>query len=159
MKKYAQNCFLLLIPILLWNVIFANQLPPAFLPDIFWRDIPPLIKLGENGFRIVVMALPAFMPLNLKRKGWGTAVYLFGTFIYFLSWIVLILFPESGWSTSLIGSLAPAYTPLIWLIGIGMIGDKLYFTHRYHPWVYYVLSFIFITFHVSHTTIVYIANI
>ena len=37
---YVSNCLWLLLPILLWNVIFAAKLPQAYSADFFDKDIP-----------------------------------------------------------------------------------------------------------------------
>jgi hypothetical protein len=47
-KKYFFNCFLLTIPILIWNYIFTNKLPKAFQPEIYWKNIPSIIIYEEN---------------------------------------------------------------------------------------------------------------
>ena len=75
---------------------------------------------------------------------------------YFLAWILMVYFPQSMWSTSLIGSTATAWTSLLWLIGIGLIGDSLYITIPYRPWVYISLSVIFAAIHTLHAVIVYL---
>lgn len=158
--RYLSNCILLTIPALLWNLLFMNRLPPAFLPDIFWHNIPPLVAYGENISRLLLFFLPVLMPLQLVRRQQktGMALYIIGTLIYFLSWIPLMFFPESAWSMSAVGFLAPAYTPLIWAIGIGLIGDELYISVPYRSWMYIALSVVFVLFHLSHTTIVYMQN-
>jgi hypothetical protein len=101
------------------------------------------------------------MPLRITTgtQTLGMGLYLAGTLLYFLSWLALISFPHSAWSTSAAGFLAPAYTPLIWLIGIGLIGSSLYFTAPYHPWMYLALSAIFIAFHLTHTLTIYLRTL
>ena len=47
-QKYVFNCFLLTIPILLWDYVFTDRLPEAFQPDFFWKDIPSFIIQIEN---------------------------------------------------------------------------------------------------------------
>ena len=155
--KYWLSCILLTIPPLVFNIIFADNLPKAFGPDIFDKDIPALIAFPENILRAFVFIFPLFMPLKIKtkRQKTGLILYLLGISIYFLSWILLIFSPESIWSISLFGFLAPAYTPLIWLFGIGLIGNSLYFPISY-KWWYYLLGVIaFLIFHISHTFLVY----
>lgn len=154
---YLQNCILLLIPIMLWNVIFAKQLPPAYLAEIFQKDIPPFITGGENFFRTLVFVLPVFMPLRISTstQKFGVSLYILGVLIYFGSWLMQMYFQQSDWSLSAAGFLAPAYTPLIWLVGIGLIGRELYFPAPYKEWFYMALSTVFLAFHVSHTWIVY----
>jgi len=157
LKKYIRNCFLLLVPILLWNVLLVSYLPQAFSPDVFWNDIPNWIAYGENTFRIAIMVIPAFMILSLQTRSQkiGLRIYLTGTVLYFLSWILLIVYPNSNWGQSVFGFMAPAYTPIIWLLGIGFIGNKSFLKIKNLTLIYIVLSLLFIVFHILHTFTVY----
>jgi hypothetical protein len=158
MTHYLFNCVWLLLPILLWNMVFAGKLPQAFQPEMFETDIPGFIVAGENFFRLVIFILPVLMPLRIVSPAQkvGLGLYLAGTGLYFLAWLALMLFPHSAWSLSAPGFLAPAYTPLIWLIGIGLIGSSLYFASSYQSWTYIALALIFVGFHLSHTALVYL---
>lgn len=155
--KYALNCFILLIPVFLWNILFATSLPRGYSIEFFWKDIPPGVGITENILRIIVFFLPLLMPLTIKtsRQKIGLGIYIAGVAIYFLSWVLQIYLPESAWSISLFGFLAPAYTTMIWLIGIGLIGDKLFFKVPYNPIIYMAISTLFVVFHTIHTYIVY----
>lgn len=135
---YALDIFVLVIPILLWNILFTASLPRAFSMEFFWKNIPPIIGTTENILRIIVFFLPLLMPLTIKTTGQkiGLAIYLAGLTTYFLSWIMQIYYPDSTWSRSLFGFLAPAYTTMIWFIGIGLIGNKLFINIPYHPIIY-----------------------
>lgn len=157
--KYLKNCFLLLIPIIIWNLAFRDLLPTPFTFEVFWDDIPGFVYWGENFFRILVFSFPLLMPLSLftKKQKLGLVIYLLGTFIYFLSWRPLILYPASSWSTSLIGFIAPAFTPLVMLVGIALIGNKLFFGFRQSTIVYLLVSVVFTIFHTWHVMIVYSA--
>ena len=154
---YGLNCFLLIIPILLGNVIFAKRLPVAFQPEVFGRNIPPFIKYSEITLRIFVLIFPVLMPLNISSplQKSGLAIFLTGFILYTASWIALIKYPLSAWSRSAAGFLAPAYTPLIWLTGIGLIGDRLFFGIEYHPWIFFAAAFLFVVSHTAHTYIIY----
>jgi hypothetical protein len=154
---YLLNCLWLIVPIMLWNGIFSGKLPAAFQADSFDSDIPAFIVAGENFFRLVVFILPVFMPLTIasQMQKLGLGLYLAGTALYFLAWVALMYFPQSAWSLSAPGFLAPAYTPLIWLVGIGLIGSALYFSSPYQSWMYIVASVIFVGFHVAHPSLVY----
>jgi hypothetical protein len=156
-QKYFFNCFLLTIPILAWNLIFANKLPKAFQPEIFWNDIPTFLTYGENISRTIVFIFTALMPLkiltNTQKKGFF--VYVFGILIYFASWLLLIYFPNSLWSNSVLGFSAPAYTPLFWLVGIGLIGDPMYFDIHYKKWFFMLILAVFLIFHNAHTYLIY----
>lgn len=146
LKLQWLNCFWLLIPILAWNLVFSSKLAhPAFEHD---EAVPKWILLLENVLRFAVMGLPLLMPLrwgSLLSKV-GIAVYLIGVLIYFASWIPLMYAPNSAWSNSLAGFLAPAYTPLLWLVGIVLISGW---------WPYMALSVIFVGVHVGHWGQVY----
>ncbi len=85
----------------------------------------------------------------------GLGLYIVGLAVYFASWLALIYFPESWWSLSLFGFLAPAYTPITWLVGIALIGREFYFNLRYRLWFFLVPSIAFLVFHNAHTIIVY----
>ncbi len=155
--KYLFNCFLLTIPILIWNVLLTDQLPKTTKPAIILQNISPLIIYGENIVRVIVFALMVFMPLKISKpiQKRGLLLFLFGTLIYFASWLVLIYYPDSLWSKSTLGVLSPAYTPVLWLIGIGLIGDTFYFNLPYKRWIFISLSVIFLVFHNIHTYKIY----
>ncbi|HSG43804.1 MAG TPA: hypothetical protein VLA72_11665, partial [Anaerolineales bacterium] len=60
-------------------------------------------------------------------------------------------------STSMIGFTATAYTNIFWLIGLSLLGNKIYFPAniRYHPMYYITFAIIFIVLHTTHAIIVY----
>jgi hypothetical protein len=157
LSKYLINCFWLLLPPNLISLFLAKYLPETFQANIFWNDIPAAIKFFENVLRIVVMMLPVFFPLsittNKQRK--GLFIYSIGLVLYLLSYLLLIYLPESAWSKSLIGFTAPATTPLIWFVGIGLIMNKPFFNIRYRRWVYIILAITFCVFHFMHASIIY----
>jgi hypothetical protein len=72
--------------------------------------------------------------------------------------VPLMIAPESPWSTSWLGFVAPAYTPLVWLTGLGLIGRRLYVPSPYRRRMYVALACGFVAFHVTHTSIVYARN-
>ena len=158
--SYLLNCMMLLLPIMAWNLILANKLPWAYSEEVFSKDIPSFIVSGENVLRLIVFILPVLMPIRIETQGQklGLWLYIIGTVIYFLSWLVQIYFPQSAWSLSTWGFLAPAYTPLIWLTGIGLIGSSLYLSSPYRSWMYIAISITFIGFHLSHALTVYSRN-
>jgi hypothetical protein len=126
--------------------------------DVFWKDIPKAISLPENLLRMLVMILPLFMRLRVSTPSQklGLSLYLTGLLIYFASWAVLIASPQCAWSTSEIGFLAPAYTPIAWLTGIGLIGDEFQLPRvSFKPWMYWALSALFLVFHNLHAATVY----
>ena len=154
---YLWNCGLLLLPILGWNLAIARYLPPQFESAVFDHEIPPLVSVGENVLRMIVFVLPFFMPLDLTTAIQRQGLWLFavGTGVYFLSWMPLIVAPQSAWSVSRAGFLAPAYTPLAWLLGLGLIGNRLYVPVPFTPWGYALLACAFVAMHVTHVNLVY----
>ena len=157
LKKYFFNCFLLTVPILLWDYIFTDKLPKAFQPEIYWKDIPSFIIYGENISRLIMFVFISLMPLKIlsnKQKN-GLVLYVIGVLLYFTSWVVLMYFPNTVWSNSVFGLLAPAYTPLFWLIGIGFIANSLFFNIPYRRGLYFLVVIIFLIFHNWHTYLIY----
>ena len=160
LMSYLLNCLLLLLPIMAWNLIFASKLPWAYSEEVFSKNIPSFIASGENIFRLIVFILPVLMPLRIEMQSqkFGLWLYIAGTAIYFVSWLAQMYFPQSAWSLSAWGFLAPAYTPLIWLVGIGLIGSAFYFSSPYRSWMYIITSVVFLGFHLSHALTVYLRN-
>ena len=156
-KKYLLNCFLLTLPIMIWNIILTDQLPKEFQSDIFWKHIPVFLTYGENISRALVFMLTLLMPLSISTITQKKGLYLYvgGIILYFASWLALIYFPNSSWSNNIFGFMAPAYTPLIWLLGIGLIGNSFYFNLPYKRLVFIFPSLIFLLFHNYHTATIY----
>jgi hypothetical protein len=159
-RHYLSNCFLLTIPILVWDFVFTDKLPTAFQPEIFWNNIPPIIAYGENISRIAMFIFMLLMPLKISTSTHkkGLALYVAGTLLYFVSWLLLIYFPNSTWSSNVLGFLAPAYTPLFWLTGIGLIGDTLFFNLHYKKWIFFFVVITFLLFHNWHTYLIYLST-
>ena len=156
-SKYFFSCFLLTIPIMVWNILLTNKLPAVFQPETFWKDIPPLIAYGENISRLLVFACTLLMPLRietLKQKK-GLMLYTIGLLLYITSWLIIIYSLTGVWSNSLAGFMAPAYTPLLWLLGIGLIGDAFYFNFPFRPWIFMLIAIVFLVFHNLHTFLIY----
>ena len=156
-KQYLLSCFILTLPIMLWNVVLTNKLPKDFQPEIFWKNIPAYLTYGENISRTIVFLLTLLMPLSISTKTQKTGLFLYvcGTLLYFASWLALIYFPDTRWSKSIFGFIAPAYTPLMWLMGIGLIGNSFYFNLPYRRWFFILTSFLFLIFHNYHAITVY----
>lgn len=135
------NCLWLILPLLIWNLILGPRIvDPRITSDL---NSPKLLLMSENVIRIFVFALPLLIPLILKTplQKAGLTVYIFGTQIYFASWIPLILAPHSVWSNSVLGLLAPRITPFFVFFGIALIG---------HSWIYGGITLIFIILHTWH---------
>lgn len=160
LARYVLSCGVLTVPILVWNAVCTRFLPPALASHEFSRDIPPLVMYGENTLRIVVMVLPFVMPLEVVTRGQRRGLLLFavGTVFYVLAWVPLMIAPQSPWSTSWLGFVAPAYTPIVWLTGLGLVGRRLYVPSPYRRWMYIALACGFVVFHVTHASIVYARN-
>jgi hypothetical protein len=161
MKELTQhilsNGFIFFIPILLLNIALTKKLPPPFGTQAFDANIPKAILFGEGVFRMLFLSMSLTININLVTVfgSDGFKVFSAGVLIYFASWIALILFPGSKWSKDAIGFSAPAYSPIIWLVGFALMGDSFYFNLKYSIWYYIIPSLIFTGFHLSHTIIAY----
>jgi hypothetical protein len=159
-RRYLFSCGLLLLPILAWNFVLIGRLPVAISSAELWNAIPRPLALAENVLRVFVFAVPFFMPLqaSTSRQKRGVALFIVGVLVYFASWLPLIAAPQSAWAHSAAGFLAPAYTPVLWLLALGQIGEKLSWGNGYRPWMYAVLSMLFLAVHLAHATVVYVHN-
>ena len=155
----VKNGIWLIFPILGFSLILDGRLPAALTPAQFNKGIPDVLANGENIVRILVFAMPAFFSIGISTKTQkrGLALYLAGVALYYLSYLAQIFFPDSAWSTSMVGFVATAYTNLFWMIGLGLLGAKLYFpAHlRYRPVFFIAPVVIFLIFHITHAVIVY----
>jgi hypothetical protein len=135
------NGFLLLLPLLAWNLALGSRLSQEAITSD--AHSPKWLLVAENITRVLVFALPLLLPIQLK-EAWnkaGLAVISLGTLIYFGSWLPLLLAPDSAWSQSAIGFLAPRLTPFIPFLGIALVCNA---------WPYGVISAIFVFFHTWH---------
>jgi hypothetical protein len=145
LKFHPVNCFWLILPLAIWNVLLGPGIAdPHITSD---ANSPQWLLSVENITRIAVFALPLLMPLP-RGKEWqsslvkaGLIIYIAGMVIYFASWMPLLLAPDSAWSNSSSGWLAPRLTPFLCFLGIAMIGQS---------WQYAVISILFIFFHTWH---------
>lgn len=155
-SRYVRSCGLLLIPAIAWNVAFTSTLMPAPAMSEFWRDIPAPLAFVENVLRAVVFGLPFAMPLQIaeQRERRALAVFVLGTLVYFASWVALMYWPHSAWSESVLGSLAPAWTPIVWLPALAVLGRRLFWGHGYRWWMYLLACLGFLAVHVGHAAFV-----
>lgn len=160
-SKYLLNCFILALPVLAWNLAFTDKLPALFQPAIFREDIPTWVQLAEDISRSLLFLIMLLFPLQITTtiQKQGLMIYITGVALYFTSWLLLIYFPNSSWSCSLTGFLAPAYTPMIWLAGIGMIGGKPFIHLPFLRQSYLVIVIVFTIFHCGHTYLIFSRNI
>lgn len=135
--NYALSCGRLLLPTVAWNIALAKRLPQVFQRDEFWRDIPAPLAVTENGLRIAVFVVPFLMPLDITAPGAVRALFIFGagTLHYFASWLALI-----------------------WLFGIALLGDRLFWGTFYRWWMYLALCLAFLAAHITHTMRVHARN-
>lgn len=154
---YSKNCFLLLIPIIIWNIFLIDLLPETYSRNVFWNNIPFLLLLSENLLKIIVFVFPLFLKISVDTKSnkYGFVFYFIGIIIYFLSWILQIYFPFSFWSQSFIGYSALAFTPIIWLMGIGLIGNQSFLRNKNVSNIYIIFSVVFVFVHTYHSYLVF----
>ncbi len=135
------NCLWLMLPLLAWNLVYGPRIrDPRITSDV---HSPAWFLIAENITRIIVFALPLLFPLQFRESlsRAGLVIYIFGTLIYFVSWLPLLFVPASAWSSSALGLLAPRLTPFLCFLGIALIG---------HSWLYGILAAAFIFLHTWH---------
>lgn len=146
----------LIVPPMALNLAFAGRLPPAFQPTVFWAEIPRWIAVPENGFRVIAFLLLAFLPITGNRAGW--VLYLGGLAAYGAAWSALIAAPDSGWAMSYLGFAAPALTPILWMLGLGLIGRNPAFDYWAASLVqpaYLLCAALFLLAHNAHAALVW----
>jgi len=150
--KYINNCFLFFIPILLFNILFFKKLPSHYL-----KNISHPIIIIETITRIITIAFSIIMAVNIQDKTGkiGLIIYIIGIIIYFTSYFIEIYFPNTLFGDTIIFILAPYWTSVIWLIGIGLLGNRLFVNIPYHFTVYLIISIIFATIHTIHGYLCY----
>ena len=152
-----KNGIWLTFPPLLFSLSLMTFLPTALTPAQFDRGIPDVLLNIESIGRILVFAMPAFFSISISTttQKRGLALYLAGVTLYYLSYGTQNFFPNSALSTSTIGFAASAYTNIFWTIGLGLLGEKFYFTERlrYRPIFYIVPAVVFAIAHTTHAVI------
>jgi len=135
------NCLWLLVPLLVWNTVLAPKITLEQINSD--AHSPAWLLMAENITRIVVFAFPLLLPLRIQdgSSKTGLGIYVLGTLIYFASWIPIIWMPDSPWSQSAVGLLAPRLTPFLSFLGMALIG---------HSIPYVVISALFISLHTWH---------
>jgi phosphotransferase system glucose/maltose/N-acetylglucosamine-specific IIC component len=152
-----KNGIWLTFPPLLFSLSLMGVLPNALTADQFNQGIPAVLLNLESIGRILVFAMPAFFAIGISTttQKCGLALYLAGVILYFLSYGTQNFSPDSHWSTSTIGFAASAYTNIFWTIGLGLLGEKFYFTQRlrYRPIFYIAPAIVFVIAHTTHAVI------
>lgn len=156
-KYYLINCFILLIPVIIWNILFRSYLPEPYLMEPSGKLFPSILKWIEVILTILILAVPFFLRLKVKNKlqQLGLIIYFIGVIVYIFAWRPIILYPNGDWSNSLVGYISLSITPVIFLTGIGMIGEKLVFNITYHRSIYILLSIILVFLKTSYAILVY----
>lgn len=124
-KPSFLNCFWFLVPPLLWNLLFRTKLPMGHFDDAASK----CLLVAENIFRLSAMIYPFFFKINPQLEYFKMGVFLYGLgmAMYLASWAYLMFFPDASLSQSALMRFAPAYTPLIWFMGIALIsGSQLF---------------------------------
>lgn len=124
------NCFLLIVPVFLWNGLLYKKLPNILSDD---QQIPKWILKLEDSSRFLVFFLPIFIPLNLNKLKMsgkiGLTLYFCGLFIYFASWVPHLMYQNKKYADLLLKSkiifLGPFITPFLFLSGLAIIGESL----------------------------------
>jgi hypothetical protein len=153
----VRNGFWLTLPPLLFSLGLMAIAPSAVTSAEFNAGIPNVLVTSEIIGRIVVFAMPAFFSVGLSTASQrrGLILYLVGVASYCTVYGIQNFAPESSWSTSMIGFTASAYSNLIWMTGLGLLGDRFQFSTswRYRPVFYIVPATIFIILHTTHSII------
>ena len=156
MAKYLVNCFLLLLPVFIWNMALFSKLPKGFTKEI-WDEVPTWVNISELILRTLAYLLPLLLIFSLQTKTQkiGFGLYLIGLLIYFSSWLMQIVYPNSTWSTGMIGFMALAFTPIIWLMGIGIVGQQSFINSPQIRTIYFILAIAFVIVHTYHSYLAY----
>lgn len=136
--------------------MFYKRLP-AFYQPAQWDQIPKALDVAENIFRFPVFLLPLFFRITLESdvNKAGLVLYAVGVLVYFLSWAVQLWRQDKGSSRTALFRMAPAYTTVIWLSGIALLG-KPYFNTVVNPNIVYVIGVIlFVVIHTLHAYCVF----
>jgi len=158
-KYYFINCFLLLLPVLIWNLIFEAYLPEKYSFIEFRYDVPSFIRWTEliSGAALLILSFSLQLNIKTRIQKIGLVIYFAGLIAYLFVWRPIILYPYSDWSNSLFGFISLAFTPIVLLFGIGLIGKKNLFFKKivYRRLFFLYLTFIYIICRTSHAILVY----
>ena len=103
LRLQVLNCFLLTVPVLLWNVFFTRKLPQGYSSD---ARVPRTMLTLEHALRVLVFGLAALLPIRTEDPYGraGLILYAGGVLIYFASWAMQMYFRDTPWSQSPISS-------------------------------------------------------
>ncbi len=131
--KIWSSCFWLFVPILVWNAVFYKKLPEAYQKED-WDRIPKPLDMAETILRVLLFAIPLLLTfetgnqLRLRTNVVGWSLYFGGMLVYFLAWLFEIYWPDTMWSKSRMGFMAPTYTSGLWLAGILLLSNDTWHT-------------------------------
>jgi hypothetical protein len=152
-----KNSIWLTLPPLIFSVGLMAILPNSLTATQFNEGIPTTLLYSENISRLVVFLMPLLFSIRLTTttQKTGLFLYLLGVVIYFASYGIQNFYPNSAWSTSALGFTASAYTNAIWMIGLGLLGEKFYFATRlrYQSIFYIAPALIFVALHTTHAAL------
>ncbi|GEM_PF-2855978 len=133
------NNGLFILPPLIWNIVFIAKTPTYYSLG----SAPKSLIIAENILRTATFISPFFVPININHAFFnpGLVVFSVGLGLYFSSWLLLMYFPELEISQKNITRLLPALTPIIWLVGIGLMSQA--------PISYSILATGFICTHIG----------
>jgi hypothetical protein len=151
-NNYKSNCFWFFVPVIIFNIVFTK-----YLPEFYLKNINHPIVTMETVARIMTIAFSVIMAIKLDNNigKVGLIVYIIGVLIYFCSYFIVIKVPAISFHSNLIVLLAPYWTSVLWLIGIGLLGNKLFINIPYHYTAYIILSVVFAIIHSIHGYICY----
>ena len=133
------NGFWLILPAIVWNVVFASYLTASGFTDD--SAVPPAILWSELALRILLFAAPVLLAVKLPLSTRWLATLVAGYALYFASWLPHLLAPDGPLAQHPAIILGPAITPLIWLLAIAALTDS--------P-LYAAAGLVFVAVHVAH---------
>ncbi|MDJ0754984.1 MAG: hypothetical protein QNJ45_15785 [Ardenticatenaceae bacterium] len=143
LSRWLTSGFLLLVPVLIWNALFFSKLPPVYNSD---AGVPGWLLVAEGALRLVVFAWPLLLIISWGKgiSKVGLILYLTGSLVYYAAWLVQIYAPSSALAGFPLVALAPAWVPLIFMSGIGLMAES---------WGYVAAVTLFVIAHVGHNLI------
>ena len=156
MAKFLLNCLLLFIPIFIWNAVFYKKLPEFYQPAI-WDNIAKPLVIAENILRYLSFSIPILFKINFDTciQIIGLFLYFVGLLVYFTSWIFQINHKANTLSKNILFRMAPAYTTIIWLVGIGLIGKYSFISFLNIQVIYFPIIIAFVIVHTCHAFTIY----
>ncbi len=140
---------------MIWNIAVYSKLPDFYKPAI-WDGIPKVLNIFENIFRYIVFFIPALFHFSISTvtQKMGLIIYIVGLAIYFSSWLIQVI-SKSQKTQSLIFRAAPAYTTIIWLMGIWLMCSDSYIGLNIIKSIYLPVIIVFVCAHSYHAYLVY----